>query len=116
MSVLSRQHAIPFPRNSREHVALDAARSQHSGTASTGPSRTALLISAAMLVAAATVGVTTYVLAQDNPASPSGTVELPFHSEVQRDRATAARGGTAEAVARTEAQRDAAAAARHASR
>lgn len=94
-----------------------AAPTQPSDQAPTpGPSRTAILVSGALLVAAAAVGATAYVAAQDDPASPAETVELPFNSEVQRDRATAARGGTAAAAADTEAQRDAAAAARHDSR
>lgn len=117
MSVLSRHRTIPSPRTSGEDAARMAAPTQPSDQALTpGPSRTAILVSGAALVAAATVGVTAYVIAHDAPARPAETVELPFNSELQRDRATAARGETAGATADTEAQRDAAAAARHASR
>ena len=118
MSVLSRHRTVPSPRTSGGDAARLVAPTQPSEQAPTpGPSRTAIFVSGAVLVAAAAAGATTYILAQNDSASPAERVELPFNSEVQRDRATAARGGTGGAAAAdTEAQRDAAAAARHASR
>jgi hypothetical protein len=114
MSVLSRHRTLPSQRTAGEGVARKAAPTQPSDEATTtGPSRTALLVSGAVLVAAATVGATSYVIAQNDSASPAGTVDLPFDSEVQRDRAAAGRGRTAAAPADTEAQRDAAAASRN---
>lgn len=117
MSVLSRHRTIPSQRTSGEPVALEPASTRRSGKASTtGPSRTAFLVSVGALITAAAVGATALVVAQDDPVSSPRTVDRPFDSEVHRDAAAAARGGTAADVATSEAQRDAAAAARHASR
>lgn len=120
MSVLSRHRTIPSPRTSDDAVidldapALRPSSEPASSNPSSNPSRTLLLLSGAAVFAAAAVGTTVYVLADDAP-SPTRTVDLPFSSELKRDAAAAARNGAAAAVAKSEAQRDAAAAARHAS-